>query len=413
MKAMFESDRRAFLGQTAALAGLAIFPKSLYGFGFASAPVRVAIIGAGRQGRAIIGELGKIEGVEIAAMCDVDQVRLDAGLRRTRGAIGYLSHEALLEKADSFDAVIVSTPTHLHRKPAEDCIAAGKHVYVDGPLASTIEDAAAIARAARSASTVFQSGMQGRSNPVYTLARTFFRSDSVRDLVSIHAQQNRKNTWRVPADNAERDRALNWRLDPSVTLGLAGELGTQQMDTVCWFTGKYPVSVRGLGSVRLHKDGREVADTVSCQLAFEDGAVMSYEATLANSYGGTFETLFGTNAAIRLAGTHAWMFKEADAPTQGWEVYANRQQFHNDEGITLIAGATQLASQGKLQEGIGLPHAPLYYALGDFLKSVSTGADVACSADEGYRAAVVGIKAAQAVATGQTVSITEADLRVV
>jgi hypothetical protein len=50
------------------------------------------------------------------------------------------------------------------------------------------------------------------------------------------------------------------------------------------------------------------------------------------------------------------MFKEADAPTQGWEVYANRQQFHNDEGITLIAGATKLAEQGKLKEGVGLPH---------------------------------------------------------
>ncbi|MBX3323797.1 MAG: Gfo/Idh/MocA family oxidoreductase [Phycisphaeraceae bacterium] len=409
---MFESDRRTFLGQTAGLAAFALMPKSLYAFGFSGAAVRVAIIGAGRQGRAIIGELAKIDGVEIAALCDVDSTRLDAGLRRTRGAIGYAAHEALLDKADTFDAVFIATPTHLHRKPVEDCIAAGKHVYCDGPLASTIEDAAAIARAARSAGTVFQSGMQGRSNPVYTLARSFFRSDSVRDLVSIHAQQNRKASWRVPADSPDRDRALNWRLDPDVTLGLAGELGTQQIDTVCWFTGKYPVSVRGLGSVRLHRDGREVADTISCQLAFEDGAVMTYDATLANSYGGTFETLFGTNAAIKLAGTHAWMFKEADAPTQGWEVYANRQQFHNDEGITLIAGATQLASQGKLQEGIGLPHAPLYYAVGDFLKSVASGANVACSAEEGYRATVVGIKAAQAVATGQTVSIAESDLRV-
>ncbi|VAX42824.1 hypothetical protein MNBD_PLANCTO03-2327, partial [hydrothermal vent metagenome] len=93
-------------------------------------------------------------------------------------------------------------------------------------------------------------------------------------------------------------------------------------------------------------------------------------------------------------------------------VYANRQQFHNDEGITLIAGATKLAEQGKLQEGIGLPHPPLYYALGDFLKSVAEGAQVACSAEEGYRSTVVGIRAAQAVATGEEVEIAEADLRV-
>jgi hypothetical protein len=139
---------------------------------------------------------------------------------------------------------------------------------------------------------------------------------------------------------------------------------------------------------------------------------MTYDATLANSYGGAFETLFGTNAAIKIAETHAWMFKEADAPTQGWEVYANRQQFHNDEGITLISGATQLAAQGKLQSGIGLPNPGSYYALGDFLKSVTEGTDVACTAEEGYRSTVVGIAAAEAVRTGNEVAISEETLRV-
>ena len=74
-----------------------------------------------------------------------------------------------------------------------------------------------------------------------------------------------------------------------------------------------------------------------------------------------------------MAWSHGWMFKEADAPTQGWEVYANRQQFHNDEGITLIADATKLASQGKLKQGVGLPHDSLYYSLFDFLKAISEG----------------------------------------
>lgn len=105
------------------------------------------------------------------------------------------------------------------------------------------------------------------------------------------------------------------------------------------------------------------------------------------------------------------MFKESDAPTQGWEVYANRQRFHNDQGITLIAEATKLAAQGKLQEGIGLPNAPLYYALGDFLRSVSEGAPVVCGADEGARASIVGILANRAVVSGGTVEIDPALLK--
>jgi hypothetical protein len=93
------------------------------------------------------------------------------------------------------------------------------------------------------------------------------------------------------------------------------------------------------------------------------------------------------------------MFKEADAPTQGWEVYANRQMFHNEEGITLIADATKLASQGKLKEGVGLPNPPLYYALADFLSAAGSGSSPACTAADGLRATIVAIHAARAVAT--------------
>lgn len=407
------TNRRTFMGQAAvSVAGMSLLPSALLGFDFSRAPVRIAVIGVGRQGRDILGELAKFEGVEVTALCDTDERRLDAGIRRTRAAQGFATHRALLEKSDLFDAVCIATPTHTHRAIGEDAIAAGTHIYCEAPLEATIADAAALARAARGSSKVFQAGLHARSNPVYQLARSFFLSDAVRDLVTVHAQQHRKTSWRVPSNDPAREKALNWILDPEVSLGLAGEWGTHQFDSVHWFTGRYPRLVRGYGSIVLHNDGREMADTISCQLLFESGVPMTYDATLANSYGGRFETLFGTNAAIKLAETHAWMFKEADAPTQGWEVYANRQQFHNDEGITLIAGATKLAEQGKLQEGVGLPHPPLYYALGDFLKSVTEGAAVACTAEEGYRSTVVGIRAAEAVRTGEEVVIEESDLRV-
>ncbi|MCL4220588.1 MAG: Gfo/Idh/MocA family oxidoreductase [Phycisphaerales bacterium] len=409
----YETDRRTFLTRSAgALAGLTILPSTLFAFDFRGAGPRVAIIGAGRQGRAILGELEKIEGVVVGALCDADSSRLEAGLRRTRDAKGFTSVDKLLGEGGAFDAVFIATPTHTHRQVAEACIAGGQNVYCEAPLESTLEAAAALARAARSGGRVFQVGLDARSNPVYQLARSFFLSDAVRDLVNVQAQYHRKNSWRVPANDAAREKLLNWRLDHEVSLGLAGEEGTHQFDTIAYFTGRYPRKVRGVGSIRLHLDGRKVHDTIACQLEYDNGVIMSYDATLANSYGGRFETLFGTNAAIKLAQTHAWMFKEADAPTQGWEVYANRQQFHNDEGITLIAGATKLAEQGKLREGVGLPHPPLYYAIGDFLKSVTEGAEVRCTAEEGYRSTVIGIKAAQAVATGAEVTIDDADLRI-
>ena len=113
------------------------------------------------------------------------------------------------------------------------------------------------------------------------------------------------------------------------------------------------------------------------------------------------------------AWSHGWLFKESDAPTQGWEVYANRQTFHNDEGITLIADATKLAAQGKLTEGVGLPHSALWYGLESFLKAVAGGTPVAVGADEGFRNQVIAAAGAKALATGEEVAITDEMLKAI
>ena len=365
----------------------------------------IGLVGAGRQGRAILGELATFEGVEVVAVCDVVEGRMKSGLRRVKGAEGFATHREMLDKRPELDAVVVATPTHLHRQVALDAVAAGKHVYCEAPLAHTEDDCRAIAAAARGGDRVFAVGYQARSNPVYTLARTFARSGSLRDLIAMRAQYHRKTSWRTPASTPELEKALNWQLDPDVSLGLLGEFGSHQLDTFHYFLGRYPVEVSGRGSILMYDDGRGVADTVHADLVFDGGELLSYSATLANSYEGRYELLVGSMASFKLAWSHGWMFKEADAPTQGWEVYANRQHFHNDAGITLIADATQLASQGKLKEGVGLPYSSLYYALEAFLQSASEGADVACGVGDGLRTTIVAIRAARAVASGETQAI--------
>ena len=400
-------DRRQFLqGTTGGLAAVSLLPEPalLARRWRPAAEVRVGLIGAGRQGRAILAELAAFEGVRVTAVCDPVEGRMQSGLRRVEGAQGYTSHAEMLD-AGELDAVVVATPTHLHRGPALDALERGLHVYCEAPMAHTEEDCRAMAQAARGASKVFQVGYEARSNPIYGLARSFLRSGSLRDLVSLRAQNNKKTEWTTPASSPEEERALNWRLDPEVSLGLMGELGAHQLDAIHWFLGRYPVSVRGSGAVLAWEDGREVADTIEAVFSFDDGVRLSYGATIGNSYEGRYELFAGTMAAIKLAWTFGWMFKEADSPTQGWEVYANRQTFHNDEGITLIADATQLAAQGRLTEGVGLPSSPLYYALESFLKSATEGAEVSCTAGDGLRTTLVAIRAAEAVRTGTEVAI--------
>jgi predicted dehydrogenase len=409
---MNDIDRRSFLKVSTGVASA--FALSAEGadlfahFAADESPLPAAVIGAGRQGRVILGELSKFPFVTVKALCDVSQGRLRSARRRAPGAETYTDFAELLGKEKEIKAVFISTPSHLHRDIAVACLAAGKHVYCEAPMATTIADCRAIAQAAKKASTVFHVGLQYRSNPVYKLARSFMISGAIRDPVTLRGQFHNKTSWRMPAPTPEKDRALNWKLFKETSIGLAGEEGMHQFDIMSWFlSNKLPLSVAGTGSVMFYNDGREIPDTIHCSLTWPEGLKMSYEATLANSYGGRFEEFMGTMGAIRMIGDFGWLFKEADAPTQGWEVYAIRQHFHKEEGITLIADATKLAKQGKLKEGVGLPHPPMYYGIADFLTSVTGGKPSACPAPLGLRAAVVGIKANEAVMTGKEIVFDE------
>ncbi len=405
-------DRREFLVQAAgAMAAVSLLPQVLPAAIRGDAPLRIGVVGVGRQGSAILDELAKVETAKVLAVCDSDPRRLERAQRKVQGAAAFSSHAEMLDKSKDLQAIIIATPTHLHKQVVLDGLAAGKHVYCEAPIAHTLEESKAIAAAARGAKVVAAAGLEGRSDPVYKLARTFFRSDSVREVVVMRGQNLQKTTWRTPASDPARDKVLNWRLDKELSIGLGGEMGTHQFDVFCWYRDQYPASVRGSGAIVLHADGREIHDTIACELAFPDARLLHYEASLASSFQGRHEILHGTNATIKLAWTHGWMFKEADAPTQGWEVYANRQQFFNDEGITLIAEATKLADQGKLKEGVGLPNSPLYYALLDFVNAAVAGKNAAASLEVGHRATVLGILAHQATRTGQTIEIPAAMLQ--
>jgi len=402
---MSGTSRRAFLADAAgALAGISLLPRTISMAPIRLAePVRVGLVGVGRQGRAIITELQKLPDVTIGAVCDTSTSRLSAAQARAPGSRAVEDFRAVLDMED-IPGVIVASPTHLHREIVEAAIAAGRHVYCEAPLAATVEDCLAIATAAAGTSLVLHAGFQARSNPVYQRAHPLVQTE-LRDIISMEGHFHHKTSWRFPTVDPGMERNANWRLDPEVSSGLVGEVGSHQVDVALWYRENLPVTALGTGGVRFHRDGRVVPDTVHVDLRWPDGTSFHYDATLANSYGGRYEVFHGSNGAIKLADTHGWLFKEVDAPTQGWEVYATRQQFFQDEGIILIADATKLAAQGRLKDGIGLPYPPLYYALADFLRSVTEGTPVACSASDGAHSSIVGILANQAVLSGSAVGI--------
>jgi len=97
-----------------------------------------------------------------------------------------------------------------------------------------------------------------------------------------------------------------------------------------------------------------VPDTIQAVIEYPGGVHLSYEATLANSFDGDYELLFGSDSAVMLRQDKAWMFKEVDSPLLGWEVYARKDEFYKETGIALVANA----SKPMLQENKPLTDAP-------------------------------------------------------
>jgi hypothetical protein len=111
-----------------------------------------------------------------------------------------------------------------------------------------------------------------------------------------------------------------------------------------------------------------VSDTVQLVVEYPDGVRLSYDATLANSFEAEYELYFGSEAAVMIRESKAWMFKEADAPLLGWELYARKQAFYKETGIALVAGASKLPPRSdKTADEVERALPPLYHALQSFL----------------------------------------------
>ena len=438
--------RRDFVKTSSFAAAFAMFNAGqLFAQAPAAAPapytgptVKVAVIGVGTWGREILNTLARFPKAEVIAVCD--NYGSEGFQRRIKEAAPkaelYTDYKKVLENKD-VKAVIVATPTHLHKEIVIAALKAGKHVYCEAPLAHTIEDAREIARAAREHSkSYFQAGLNLRSDPQRKFLLPFVSIGATGQTVKTRAQWHKKTNWRKAAPNAERELALNWRLQKEISTGLVGEVGSQAIDTMHWFLNKKPTQVTGFGGVLFWQDGREVADTAQAIFQYADGTTFNYEASIATSFDSEYEVMYGSDAAIMLRGNKAWLFKEADSPLLGWEVYARKEQFFSETGIALVANATKSTTtdQSKGQNEAAYSDPPIYFAMDAFLSNTDLIAnaveDFAATFDvndtkalneylagiqksklpaatyvDGFETAVLAIKANEAVQNKSTVKI--------
>src|SRR5690349_12054201 len=105
-------------------------------------PVQIGVLGLGTAARACAPAFARHPGLKIVAVADSSEQTRDA-FSRDYGVPAFADLTSMLRQPD-LDAVYVATPTELHARHALEALRAGKHVIVEKPMASTLDDAKAM-----------------------------------------------------------------------------------------------------------------------------------------------------------------------------------------------------------------------------------------------------------------------------
>lgn len=182
-------SRRRFLGTASGIAAIlaAGSPPALLADTSPSGRFRVAVLGLGR-GMDHVQGYSQVANVEIAAVCDVDERRVAAGIKKVeektgRAPKGVRDFRTLLEDP-SIDAVSIALPNFWHAPATILACAAGKHVYVEKPGSHNAAEGELMVAAARRHQRKVQMGNQRRSMPVFRKAMEELHSKVIGPLRS-------------------------------------------------------------------------------------------------------------------------------------------------------------------------------------------------------------------------------------
>jgi len=168
--------------------------------------VRVAIIGLGSVAQLIhLPNISKMKSVQLQSVAEVKASRRIAISEKFNIPENYKDHRQLLDKSD-VDAVIITTPTALHKDIAIDCLNAKKDVLVEKPIARNYKEAAAMVQAAKKNKKHLMVGMNMRFRPDTLLLKTLIQSGEIGDPFYVKAiwirRQSSREKWFTKREEA-------------------------------------------------------------------------------------------------------------------------------------------------------------------------------------------------------------------
>jgi predicted dehydrogenase len=405
-------DRRGFV-KRATGAGAAVslslagpLTRSVLG---ANDRVRIGAIGTGRQCLSNMKAFQK-HGAEVAAVCDVYEPNLaKAKALAGESAAAHKDFRRVLDDK-SIDMVIVATPDHWHALPAVMACEAGKDVYVEKPVAVSVEEGKAMLAAARKHQRVVQVGLWQRSNAHFQQAVQVVRSGLLGKVTYVRAWNYSNSSpvgmgeapdseppagldwdlWLGPAPkvpfNANRfgvrdDRWSTFRYYWDYANGMLGDWGVHHLDIVQWaLDTPGPRTITCVGQRHALQANGDSPDTQTATFEYE-GFLCNYEYRAANA-----NSMFGKSYGLLFHGTEASMLVNRS----GFEVFPETRKGKDDKDVARSASMKMDEVDNGLEN-----HAA------NMLECLRTRKRPACDIEDGLRSSAPCLLGVVALRTGE------------
>ncbi len=271
--------------------------------------IALGVIGCGPQGMGVMGNFLNQKDCRVVAVCDVKQDQLGAAQGMVNKHYGnsdcrtYRDFRELVARKD-IDACLIATPDHWHVLTALAAVNSGKDIYLEKPLAVTLEERQALRKAVRKNKRIFQFGTQQRSGRMFRVACELVRNGHVGKLKHINIWApgsapggSRKvvappqgwdyDFWLGPAPavpytenrcSAEGDKKTWWFIS-DYTLGFVTGWGIHPMDIAVWGAETLfgeTVEVEGRGTFRNAEGVCDTATIWEVDYRFGSGLTMKF-----------------------------------------------------------------------------------------------------------------------------------------
>jgi UDP-N-acetyl-2-amino-2-deoxyglucuronate dehydrogenase len=253
--------------------------------------VRIGLVGCGRISSAHIDSIEKVDGTELAYVCDVDEDKLSTLAEQVQvDSVSDYRHIPL----EKVDVISICTPNHLHYEMAKFFLENGKHILVEKPVTIHSSDARDLVSSAKRNGLHFFAVKQVRFNPAVRALKSVVAGGRLGKLLSCNLTIH----WNRPQEYFDDN---GWRGKKKLDGGTLINAGIHYIDLLVWILG--PVkSVFAVTDTLNHNI--EVEDHVSAILKFHNGTIGTVEFNV-NTYPRNIECavfIQGSRGSIKVGG---------------------------------------------------------------------------------------------------------------